>query len=170
MFCSMQRIKYFFIDIDGTLTDGKIYYSQTGDEIKAFNIKDGFVISSARKAGFEFVVITGRESMIVEKRMRELGVLEIYQGIKNKRNFFETYTKERMIDYEEICYIGDDLNDLAIMKSVGNKACPADACEEVKRIVDYISVKNGGDAAVRDILEYYLKKQNDWNKVLNLLM
>ena len=164
----MSRIKAFFLDVDGTLTDGKIYYSQSGEELKSFNIKDGLILSKMRKLGYEIVVITGRESSIVERRMKELGITEIYQSVSDKKQFFIDYLKENEISADEICFVGDDLNDISVMKLCGRSACPEDACEEVRMIADFVSHKNGGDGAVREIIEHLLKQDDSWHRLLSL--
>lgn len=164
---NVMRIETYFIDVDGTLTDGKIYYSQQGDEVKAFSIKDGLILSRLKQLGSEIVVITGRESKIVEKRMKELGITEVYQDVSDKALFLNKYINEKKLNKDYTCYIGDDLNDLAAMKLAGKRACPVDACEEIREFADYISKKKGGDGAIRDIMEHFLKESNDWDQVLS---
>lgn len=162
-----MNIKYFVLDVDGTLTDGSIYYSNDGQEMKQFNIKDGLAIVQAQKCGICFVILTGRESKIVERRMEELNVECVFQGVKDKRKFLLDFFHEENISPKETAYIGDDLNDLAAMSLCGFKACPKDACDEVKQVVDYISEFKAGYGAVRNIIEYILKEQNMWEKVIS---
>lgn len=157
------EVKYFVLDVDGTLTDGFLCYLSDGQEIKQFNIKDGLAIVWARKAGIKFVVITGRKSNIVERRMRELGVDHVFQGIEDKKLFLMGFLQEKVIDPGKVAYVGDDLNDLPAMRICGFKACPQDACEEVRQIADYVSGLKGGHGAVRDIIEFVLKKHHMWN-------
>lgn len=164
----MSNITHIFMDIDGTLTNGKIYYDSEGRENKAFNIKDGLIISAMGKLGYTFVVVTGRASEIVIKRMTELGVNEIYQEVASKKEFIDNYLKERKIEYENCAYIGDDLNDLCVMNCMGFKGCPGDACEQVKSISDFISAKDGGAGAAREILEKLLECNNDKERFLAL--
>ena len=164
----MSNITHIFMDIDGTLTNGIIYYDSEGREYKALNIKDGLVISAMVKMGYTFVVVTGRASKIVIKRMTELGVNEIYQGIASKKDFIDNYLNEREIEYENCAYIGDDLNDLCVMNRMGFKGCPGDACEQVKFISDFISAKDGGSGATREILEKLLERNNDKERFLDL--
>lgn len=159
------RIKYIILDVDGTLTDGSIYYLSDGQEMKQFHIKDGFAIVQAQKAGIKLVVITGRKSSIVERRMKELNVEYVFQGIRDKKQFLKQFLYDKSIDPKETVYIGDDLNDLPAMKLCGFKACPQDACEEVKQTVNYISDLNGGCGAVREIIEYIMKRQNRWGSL-----
>lgn len=162
----VKNIDYMFLDVDGTLTDGKIYYSEKGDEIKAFNIKDGLALATLVKLGLKIIILTGRESSIVLRRMNELGITECYQGIADKQQFFNQYIANNSIDVSRILYIGDDLNDLVLMKNVKYKACPKDACEEIKSVDDYVSDYRGGGGAVRNIVEHFFKESNEWELVV----
>lgn len=151
-------IKYLVMDVDGTLTDGKIYMSPSGEAMKAFNIKDGCGIHDILlPAGIAPVIITGRESQIVLNRCKELGITEVYQRQSDKLGKLMEITT----DLSSVAYIGDDINDLKCMKAVkdagGVIGCPADAVENVKEIADYISLHCGGDGAVRDYIEYLVK-------------
>ena len=145
------------MDVDGTLTDGKIYMSNTGELMKAFSIKDGCGIHDILiPAGIIPVIITGRSSAILLNRCRELGITNIYQGISNKVEKLSEVTK----DLSTVAYIGDDINDLRCMKLIkdagGIIGCPADAVEKVKEVAVYIAKHNGGDGAVRDFIEWLL--------------
>lgn len=151
----MAVIKYLIMDVDGTLTDGKIYMGNDGEVMKAFSIKDGCGIHDLLiPTGIIPVIITGRKSNIVENRCLEIGIKEIHQGVTNKVEKLLSITK----DLSVVAYIGDDINDLSIMslikKAGGLIGCPADAVQSVKKDADYISSKNGGDGAVRDFIEW----------------
>ena len=151
-------IKYLVMDVDGTLTDGKIYMGNDGEVMKAFSIKDGCGIHDILiPAGITPVIITGRTSKIVEKRSSEIGINEIHQGILNKIEKLLSITD----DLSSVAYIGDDINDLSCMKPVkeagGKIGCPADAVKKVKEIADFISTKNGGDGAVREFIEWLVE-------------
>ena len=151
-------IKYLVMDVDGTLTDGKIYMGNDGEVIKAFSIKDGCGIHDILiPAGITPVIITGRTSKIVENRSSEIGINEIHQGILNKIEKLLSITD----DLSSVAYIGDDINDLSCMKPVkeagGKIGCPADAVKKVKEIADFISTKNGGDGAVREFIEWLVE-------------
>lgn len=159
----MDKIKYIIMDVDGTLTDGKIYMGNEGEMFKAFNIKDGCGIHDLLiPSGIIPIIITGRSSTIVEKRCKELGIKELYQGISNKKNKLDDILNNTKLAYENIAYIGDDINDLSCMKVIkeagGIIGCPADAVKEVINISDFISSKNGGEGAVREFIEWILKK------------
>ncbi len=153
-------IKYLVMDVDGTLTDGKIYMSPSGEAMKAFNIKDGCGIHDLLiPAGILPVIITGRKSEIVLNRCREIGITEIHQGVSDK----VTKLKQVCHDISCVAYIGDDINDLDCMKVVkdagGVVGCPFDAVNKVKFVADFISSYNGGDGAVRDYIEWLIEKR-----------
>ena len=148
------------MDVDGTLTDNKIYMSDSGELCKAFNIKDGCGIHDiAMVAGIVPIIITGRKSGIVQNRCHELGITFVFQGAINKAEKLYEITS----DFSSIAYIGDDINDLPCMRLVKSKGgiigCPADAVEKVKEIADFIAEHNGGEGAVRDFIEWILKPE-----------
>lgn len=156
-------IKYFVMDVDGTLTDGKIYMGTDGEFVKAFDIKDGCGIHDLLiPSGIVPVIITGRTSQIVRNRCQELGIKALYQGISNKKEKLEEILRQNGDSYADVAYIGDDINDLECMKAVllkgGLVGCPQDAVKEVKNISSFVSNKNGGAGAVRDFVEWVLKK------------
>ena len=163
----LKAIKMIIIDVDGTMTDGGIYYDENGNEMKKFCTKDAAGFFAARKVGIEIVVLTGRKCRAVEKRMAELKVDSLKQNIKNKVAYLNQIVKNKAIRYEEIAYIGDDLNDLPSMKIVGFVGCPNDACREVIQIAQYVSSVDVGGRRVIDKIEYILKKRGEWNKVIS---
>lgn len=148
-------IKYLVMDVDGTLTDGKIYMGNDGEVMKAFSIKDGYGIHDIlMPAGIMPIIITGRTSKIVENRCYELGIKQIHQGVSNKIEKLLSIIE----DLSSVAYIGDDINDLPVMKLIkeagGTVGCPADAAKQVLGIADFISTKNGGSGAVREFIEH----------------
>lgn len=152
-----KYIKYLFIDVDGTLTDGKIYMGQSGEAMKAFNIKDGFGLHNiAIPAGITPVICTGRESNIVLNRCKELGIEHVFQGVIDKKKEIIEITKGTSQKF--LAYMGDDINDLDCMKMIKNAGglvgCPADAVKEVCDIADFVAPHNGGNGAVRDFIEW----------------
>ena len=155
-------IKLVLLDVDGTLTDGGIYRGNNGEELKRFNVKDGYAIVNAQKLGIEFGIITGRKSELVEIRSNELKIKYLYQGISEKTVILEEIMQKTGLKKEEIAYMGDDLNDILIMKQSGLTGAPKDAADEVIQIVDFVSGKNGGSGAVREFVEYILKKDGKW--------
>lgn len=150
------------MDVDGTLTDGKIYLGNDGEVMKAFSIKDGCGIHDILiPSGITPVIITGRKSKILENRCKELGISNLHQGIRNKIEKLLTITT----DLSAVAYIGDDINDLSCMEPIkeagGLVGCPADAVQKVKDLADYISEKNGGDGAVREFVEWLVYEMYD---------
>ncbi len=156
---NIQKIKYFIMDVDGTLTDGKIYMGSNGEVMKAFNIKDGYGIHDILlQSGIIPVIITGRKSDIVLNRCKELGINEVNQGINDKLKKIRDIT----FDLSTVAYIGDDINDLSCMEMIkkagGLIGCPRDAVSDVIEIADFIAEHNGGDGAVRDFIEWLVKR------------
>ena len=159
-------IKLVLLDVDGTLTDGGIYRGNNGEELKRFNVKDGYVIVNAQKLGIEFGIITGRKSELVEIRSNELKIKYLYQGISEKTVILKEIMQKTGLKKEEIAYMGADLNDILIMKQSGLTGAPKDAADEVIQIADFVSEKNGGSGAVREFVEYILKKDGKWETFL----
>lgn len=154
-----NKIKYFVMDVDGTLTDGKIYMGMRGEQFKVFNIKDGYAINKMLPLnGITPVIITGRNSKITENRCMELGIKELHQEVANKEEVLRRLLQRDCAEFSQVAYIGDDLNDLSCMEIIkrngGITGCPADAVPEVKNICDFISLHKGGEGAVRDFIEY----------------
>ena len=161
-------IKLIVLDVDGTLTDGKIYYTNSSDEIKAFNIKDGLMIASWNKLGRKSAIITGRTSEIVKRRAEELKIDYIIQGEKNKSKALEEIVKKENIDFNEVAVIGDDMNDLGMMKLVKKSFAPVDANPFIYDFVEYPLTRKGGEGAVAEMIEILLKEDNLYNKFLDL--
>ncbi|MDY0278695.1 MAG: HAD hydrolase family protein [Acholeplasma sp.] len=152
----MKKIKYIFLDVDGTLTDGKIIIDNLGNESKSFSVKDGQGIKDLQKFGVEFIIVTGRTSNIVSSRSLELGIKNVHQGIENKEEIIKMYSFNDQNQFATL-YIGDDINDLPAMLQCDYIACPKDSVIEVIHQANYISKKDGGNGAVRDILDHYMK-------------
>lgn len=151
----MQNIKLLVMDVDGTLTDGKIYIGSTCEVMKAFNVKDGYGIAQILpKLNITPIIITGRSSDITAFRANELGIAHVYQGVKNKIDKLKQLAEELGVTAENIAYIGDDVNDLDCIDFCGLTACPNDAVNEVLRLVDYICDAEGGNGAVREFIDY----------------
>jgi 3-deoxy-D-manno-octulosonate 8-phosphate phosphatase (KDO 8-P phosphatase) len=155
----MVRIKYLVMDVDGTLTDGKIYMGIDGEAMKAFNIKDGCGIHDLLpEVGITPLIITGRKSKIVENRCKEIGINYFYQGVSDKVAQLQAFLVDHNSTLQEVAYVGDDINDLACMRLIkengGLIGVPSNACWQVKQVADYVSSFVGGDGAVRDFVEY----------------
>ena len=163
-----MSIELIVLDVDGTLTDGKITYSQKGDEIKSFSVKDGLAIASWIKLGKQVAIITGRSSAIVERRAKELGIQHFYQGIHNKKEVLENLLKELNLSMENVASAGDDLNDYKMLKASKLAYVPADASHYVKQIADEVLSANGGDAAIREMIEKLIILENLEEEYLSL--
>lgn len=159
------KIKLIVLDVDGTLTDGGIYYDSQGNEMKRFDVKDGLGIKVGIAAGLEFAVITGRESPMVERRIKELGIQHLIQGIQKKKPALEVLIKQLNFEKEEVAYMGDDLNDRRVMKEVGICASPADASEEIQGISHFVAPHDGGHGAVRDFVQAILEQRDIWKRL-----
>lgn len=155
----LTKIKILVMDVDGTLTDGKIYVGDNGEVFKAFNVKDGYRLISLDNSNIIPVIITGKKSEILSKRADELKITEVFQGINDKLAVLDEVLSRYQLSYENVAYIGDDLNDLECMQVSYLTACPADAIEEVKGEVDYICKVNGGNGAVREFIDLIVKGQ-----------
>ena len=153
-----MKIKLLVMDVDGTLTDGHIYFSENGECMKAFHVQDGYAIAHKLPVyGIMPVIITGKSSEIVRKRAAELKITEVHQGISDKLAKLKEIIAKYDVLPSEIAYIGDDENDLECMEFCGFTACPADAIPMVKTAVDYVCTRNGGRGAVREFIDIILK-------------
>jgi len=161
-------IELIVLDVDGTMTDSRITYSENGDEIKSFNVKDGLAIASWRKLGRQVAIITGRSSNIVARRAKELRIEHFYQGIENKKEVLEALLEKLDLTMENVAAIGDDLNDLQMLKSAKISFVPRDASAYVDKMATVILSKKGGNGAVREMIEYLIKKEGLEEKYLEL--
>lgn len=152
-----MTIKMLILDVDGTLTDGRIYIGSQGEIMKAFNVKDGLGIVKLQTHGIIPVIITGRQSDILTYRAKELNIVEVFQGVNNKIEKLKEVLNKYDVKLKEVAYIGDDENDLECMKMCAIKGCPADAVDIVIKISDYVCKRNGGEGAVREFIDYLLK-------------
>ena len=160
-----KKIKVLVLDVDGVLTDGKLIYTDHGEEIKNFQVNDGLGIFLVRNAGIKSAVLTAKGSKIVEKRCEELRIDKIYKNCHYKIEAFDNLLKSFAVEPENICFMGDDLIDIPVLRRVGLAVCPQNAIEEVKAYVHFVSDKNGGDGAVRDVCNLLLKSQGKWEEV-----
>ncbi len=160
LFNKFKHIKLILSDVDGVLSDGKIYLTETGDEIKSFNAKDGAGICSLKKIGVKFGIITGRKSSLVERRMNSLGVDCIYQGISDKLTAFKEILLNASLKAEECLYIGDDVIDIPLLKIVGVSVSVKDGHPLVKEKVDLITINKGGEGAVREVTDILLQSRD----------
>ena len=152
-------IKLLILDVDGTLTDGGIYYDATGNELKKFSVKDGAGLVALRRAGVQVMICTGRECEAVRRRAADLHLDYVYQNVGNKAAFLCDFFKEHGLSREETAYCGDDWNDLAAMALCGFVACPEDAAAAVKARADYVCPQQGGEGAVLGAAEEILRRE-----------
>lgn len=152
----LSEIRCLILDVDGTMTDGGVYLDSEGTEMKKFSIRDGAGILLLREAGVLPVILTGRESLCVTRRARELGITQVFQGVGNKKEFLEEFLKEQRISRQETAYLGDDLNDLAAMSLAAVSACPSDAASGVLTRCSLVLKARGGEGAVRELAEQIL--------------
>ena len=146
-------IKLIVLDVDGCLTDGKIIYSSDGAESKNFNVKDGLAIATWIRMGNQVAIITGRQSDIVKRRADELGIQHLFQGIKDKDRVLRELVESLGLKFYEVGAIGDDLNDYNMLKMVGRSFTPRDGVKEIQEIVKSVLTRNGGDGAVREMID-----------------
>ena len=152
-------IKLLILDVDGTMTDGGVYYDATGNELKKFAIKDGAGIVLARAAGIQVMICTGRACEAVRHRAADLHIEYLYQNVADKAAFLRGFLAEHHFSREQAAYCGDDLNDLAAMALCGFVACPADTVDAVRRRADLVCPHRGGEGAVRDAIEEILTRE-----------
>ncbi len=158
----LHRITTFVLDVDGVLTDGSILVSTDGELLRSMNIKDGYAMKKAVRAGYIICAISGGKNEGVRTRLRNLGIVDVFLGIEEKTENLESLFKQYDIKPENVAYMGDDIPDIAPMKMVGLPSCPQDAVPEVKAASKYISHKNGGKGCVRDLIEQVMKAQGKW--------
>lgn len=158
-------IEIIFLDVDGSLTDGGIYKTNSGDEFKKFDVKDGFGIQEWLRIGKKIAIITGKSSKIVENRVKELKIPYFFQGVKDKFQKAREILELENLDFSNAAAIGDDLNDMKLLNAVKISFKPADALSSVK--ADITLSKNGGNGAVREMIEILVDRENlrdEWNK------
>ncbi len=161
-------IKLIVLDVDGCLSDGKLIYSADSIESKNFNVKDGLGISTWVKLGNRVAIITGRNSTIVEKRAKELGVQHLFQGIKDKDRVLKELLESLNIEFKDVAAIGDDLNDYNMLQLVGKSFTPQDGVKEIHGIVDTVLSCKGGDGAVREMIDILVDANNQREEFLSV--
>jgi len=159
-----KQIKLLVLDVDGILTDGKIYYGNFGDEIKAFDVKDGFGTMLLRRAGIQTVLITAKKSKIIRLRAKDSGINQVYES-PQKLKVFNKLVRKYRLKSDQACYMGDDLIDIPVLKNAGLSVTVPQAVREVKEAAGYVTKANAGSGAVRELCELILKSQNKWEEV-----
>ncbi len=161
----IKRVRLLLLDVDGVLTDGRLIYDDNGNELKSFDVKDGHGIKLLMRGGIKVGIITSRQSKVVSKRAEELGIEILHQKAVDKLSVFRRIKDREGLKAEEIAFMGDDLVDLPVLREVGFSIAPADAIEEVRRIVHYVTRNPGGRGAVREVCELILKTKDRWKEV-----
>lgn len=161
----LAKIKLLLLDVDGVLTDGRIIYDNHGNELKAFDVKDGHGLKMLQRAGIKIGIITGRSSGVVARRAEELSIEILYQGALQKLEPYQEILSALKITDEQVAYVGDDVVDLPILQRVGFSATVADAVPEVFPLVDYVASRPGGRGAVREICDLLLRASGRWDEL-----
>ena len=161
-----RRVRWLVLDVDGVLTDGRIILDGGDGEWKAFHVRDGQRLVLAARAGIRTVFLTGRSSRVVERRAAELGVHRVFQGAQDKGAIMELFFREEGALPEETAYLGDDIVDLPALRRAGLAAAVGDAVPEVRAVADWVAVANGGQGAVRELVEFILAAQGRWEAAL----
>lgn len=161
-----SKIKAAVFDVDGVMTDGSLTFDENGIEYKTFNAKDGQGIVMLNRAGFITAIITARQNGTVKHRFENLGMTKLYEGQKNKMLALEAFMEEFALEPEEIAYMGDDLPDICVLKKIGLSCAPADAIQEVIETAEFISSKNGGRGAIREMCDFILKSTGKYDLIM----
>lgn len=164
-----ENLQLLALDVDGVLSDGRLYYTDQGEEFKSFNIRDGLGIKLLQRAGITVAIITGRTSAMVAKRAAELGIVHVIQGREDKLEALQDLCRNLQIDLSNVAYMGDDLPDRKAIMAVGLGATVADAASDVAAIADWQSKFPGGQGAVRELAETWLRSLNLWDTLIETL-
>jgi 3-deoxy-D-manno-octulosonate 8-phosphate phosphatase (KDO 8-P phosphatase) len=164
-----KKVKLLVLDVDGVLTKGEIIYDDAGHELKIFNVKDGLGVFLLNIVGIKTILLTAKDGKVVKKRAQDMMVAEVIGGVLPKEKMLATITRKYKVKKEEICFIGDDLIDIGMIKQVGVGVAVRDAASAVKRAADYITTNNGGEGAVREVIDLIIKAQQLEKKLLDWL-
>lgn len=162
----IKKIKMLILDVDGVLTDGRIIWTSSAEEMKFFNVQDGVGIILAHRVGLKVAIISARKSKVTEIRAKELKITDCYQIVENKFTAYKELIDKYKLADEQVAYIGDDLHDIPVLRRVGFAVATANAQEEVKQVSHYITEKNGGNGAVREVINMILKAKGLWDKAV----
>lgn len=160
-----KKVKMLILDIDGVMTDGRIIYDSRGNELKCFSVLDGMGFALLGQTKIKVALITAKASQAALRRAREIGAVEVAQNAVDKLNAYRQILKKYQLKDENICFIGDDLLDCPVMKQAGLSVAVANACAEAKQLANYITRKEGGKGAVREVIEIILRAQGSWHKL-----
>lgn len=161
-----KKIKVLLLDVDGVLTDGRIIYDSKGRDSKFFDVHDGMGVYALSKAGVKTIIVTAKGSRAIKPRARDMRVAEVFADVSPKSAILDKILKKYQVTKDEVCFVGDDLVDLGLMKIVGLPIAVFNACPEIKRVASYITIKHGGRGAVREAAELILKSQGKWEEII----
>lgn len=161
-----KKVKLLLLDVDGVLTDGRIIYDSRGGDMKFFDVHDGLGVYLLKKAGIPTILITAKGSRAIRPRARDMRVEEVFENISPKTQALEKILKKYKVEAAEICFVGDDLVDLCLMKKVGFPVAVFNAAPEIKQAASYITLREGGRGAVREVTELILKSQDKWQEAI----
>ena len=162
----MQRIHLLCLDVDGVLTDGSLYFTESGRELKTFSSQDGHALKMLRSTGIATAIITGRTTRLVTRRARELSIDHLFQGARDKREAFAGLLARTALDAEQVAHVGDDIPDLAILQLAGLALAPANLNPTLRPWVDLVTEAPGGGGAVRELCELIMRVQGTWDAAL----
>ncbi|HOX54643.1 MAG: HAD-IIIA family hydrolase [Candidatus Omnitrophica bacterium] len=162
-----RKVKLLILDVDGVLTDGKIVMDEKGKQLKFFDVQDGLGVVLLKRAGINTIILSARYSRVVSHRAKDIKIFKAYQNCDDKLLTYHKILKQMKLKNESVCFIGDELIDIPVLKRAGLSVAVANAAPEAKRAADYITKKKGGDGAVREIIELILKSQGKWDKVIS---
>lgn len=160
-----KKIKMLILDVDGVMTDGRIIYDSRGNELKCFNVLDGMGLALLGQTKIKVALITAKGSLAVKRRAREIGAVEVKQNSIDKLTALRQILRKYNLSSKDICFIGDDLVDFPVMKRAGLAVAVANACSEAKKVAHYVTKKEGGKGAVREVIEIILRAQNKWRRL-----
>lgn len=161
-----RRLRWLLLDVDGVLTDGRLWFSAEGEAMKSFDVRDGLAVQLARRAGLEVGILSARSSPVVTRRAADLGLTEVLQGEDDKLRAFEQLLARHALAPDQVAYLADDLQDLAVLGRCGLPASPADAVAEVRARVLYVTEAAGGRGAVRELVERLLTARGAWSGIV----
>ena len=160
-----SRIRMVLLDVDGVLTDGRLFMDSGGNEARCFHVRDGHGIRMGQRAGLEFGIVSGRESRVVTDRAAELSITEVHQKIHDKVECVDRMLSRLGVRHEAVCFVGDDMIDIPVMRRVGLAAAPGDAAPEARDAAHFVAAANGGRGAVREVVELLLRASGKWEQV-----
>lgn len=164
----VQKVKLLLLDVDGVLTDGRIIYDSRGHDMKFFDVHDGMGVYLLKKAGIPTILITAKGSRAIKPRARDMQVDAVFEDVSPKSSVLDKILKKCKVNADEVCFVGDDLVDLCLMKRVSFPVAVFNACPEIKQCASYVTTREGGRGAVREVAELILKAQGRWQEMVGL--